>query len=146
MTSSARHSRHLGLALGAALALMPWVAARPTAAPAQGASRTFAGRDLFSAHCASCHGVTGVGNGPVAPSMRKAPPDITGLSLANGGLFPLERVRRVVEGRDVPSHGDREMPVWGDVFRLESGASREVVRERIGAIVEYLRTMQRSHS
>jgi mono/diheme cytochrome c family protein len=117
-----------------------------TAMSAQTARGVQSGRELFNAHCASCHGVAGVGNGPVAVSMRKAPPDITGLSLANGGMFPFERVRRIVEGRDVASHGNREMPVWGDVFRIESGASREAVRARIGLIVDYLRGMQRTHS
>jgi mono/diheme cytochrome c family protein len=116
------------------------------AVEAQATRGASSGQDLFNTHCATCHGVTGVGNGPVAASMRKTPPDITGLSLANGGMFPFERVRRIVEGRDVESHGNREMPVWGDVFRMMDGASRDVVRDRIAAVVDYLRSMQRSRS
>jgi mono/diheme cytochrome c family protein len=123
------------------------IAALAVTLSAQTPRTTQQGRDLFNTHCASCHGVAATGNGPVAASMRKAPPDITGLSLANGGMFPLERVRRIVEGREVEAHGDREMPVWGDVFRaMDGGASRETVRERIGAIVEYLRSIQRRNS
>jgi mono/diheme cytochrome c family protein len=134
-------------ALSACLAACLIVTDGPVRLAAQGPRGLQAGRDLFHTHCASCHGLTGVGNGPAAGSMRKPPPDITGLSLANGGTFPFDRARRIVEGREVEAHGDREMPVWGDVFRaMDGGASKEVVRERIGAILEYLRAMQRRHS
>jgi hypothetical protein len=76
--------------------------------------------------------------------MRRSPPDLTGLALANGGLFPTERVGRIVDGRDVESHGDRDMPVWGDAFKAMSGGhSEEAVRARIKAIVDYLVSIQR---
>ena len=102
------------------------------------------GRELFNTYCASCHGVSGVGNGPAAASMRRTPPDITGLASANGGVFPVERVRRIVDGREVEAHGDRDMPVWGDAFKALRGArSEEDVRARIGAILDYLASIQR---
>jgi hypothetical protein len=44
----------------------------------------------------------------------------------------------------VPSHGDRDMPVWGDVFsRSPEGLTDEAVKTRIEAIVRYLRGIQR---
>lgn len=102
------------------------------------------GRALFNAHCASCHGTSGTGNGPAAASLRRRPPDITGLTLANGGMFPTERLRRIVDGRDIEAHGDRDMPVWGDAFKAMRGdRSEEAVRERIAAILRYLASMQR---
>jgi mono/diheme cytochrome c family protein len=116
-------------------------------APAQNTVQLNEGRELFSTYCASCHGVTGVGNGPAAASMRRIPPDITGLALQNGGMFPAERIGRVIDGRDIESHGDREMPVWGDAFKaLQGGHTEEVVRGRIASIVKYLASIQRQRT
>lgn len=102
------------------------------------------GRSLFYTYCASCHGASGAGNGPVAASMRKAPPDLTGLALANGGVFPTDRMRRVIDGRLIEAHGDRDMPVWGDAFKaIRGGHSEQSVRERIESVLQYLISMQR---
>ena len=61
----------------------------------------------------------------------------------NGGMFPGERVYRIIDGRDVPSHGDREMPVWGDVFRMTPSSSAIAgVKARIDAVVRYLEGIQ----
>ena len=98
------------------------------------------GAQLFRTHCASCHGVTGRGDGPLSVQLRRMPPDLTQFTRRNGGVFPSERVYRIVDGRDVASHGDREMPVWGDVFKL--GASGNAVKDRIDAIVRYLAGIQ----
>jgi mono/diheme cytochrome c family protein len=109
----------------------------PTTAPGDPGSR------LFRAHCASCHGVTARGNGPLAENLRRPVPDLTKYTARNGGVFPRERVYRIVDGRDVPSHGDREMPVWGDVFIATRGSEPPAaVKERIDAIVRYLEGIQ----
>jgi len=99
------------------------------------------GGRLFRTHCASCHGPTGRGNGPVADHLRRMPPDLTQYTRRNGGVFPEALVHRIIEGGEVPSHGNREMPVWGDVFRV--GASAAEVTARIEAIVRYLAGIQR---
>lgn len=105
---------------------------------------TLDGRQLFRTSCASCHGPTGQGNGPMAPALRKPPADLTQIAAKNGGVFPTERVRRIIDGRDVISHGDPEMPVWGDAFKTSrDGYSEESVRARILAIVRYLESIQR---
>jgi mono/diheme cytochrome c family protein len=102
-----------------------------------------AGTQLFRTYCASCHGVTGHGDGPIAGEFRKVPPDLTKYSARNGGVFPSERVRQIIDGRGVPAHGNREMPVWGDAFRSGRGAlSAEGVTARIDAIVRYLKAIQ----
>jgi len=98
------------------------------------------GSRLFRAYCASCHGATGRGNGPLATQLRRVPPDLTQFTRRNGGMFPSERVHRIIDGRDVPSHGDREMPVWGDIFKI--GSSGPDVKARIDAIVRYLAGIQ----
>ena len=110
-------------------------------APSTGSNDT--GSQLFRTYCASCHGTTGGGNGPVAEQLRRTPPDLTKFTTRNGGVFPRERVYQIVDGRDVPSHGDREMPVWGDAFRRErSGSSADAVKAMIDAIVRYLEGIQ----
>lgn len=100
------------------------------------------GSRLFRTHCASCHGVTGRGNGPLADQLQHVPPDLTKYTSRNGGVFPRERVYRIIDGRDVASHGDREMPVWGDVFKSGGAASPDDVKGRIDAIVRYLEGIQ----
>jgi mono/diheme cytochrome c family protein len=102
------------------------------------------GARLFSEYCASCHGAGGTGNGPMADRFRQRPPDLTLYTSRNGGVFPSERVARIVDGRDVPSHRDREMPVWGNAFRSSpAGLSPDEVKARIAAIVAYLEAIQR---
>ena len=101
------------------------------------------GSQLFRTYCASCHGATGRGNGPLAEQLRHVPPDLTQFTKRNGGMFPSERVHRIIDGRDVASHGDREMPVWGDVFReVRGGSSAAAVKARIDAIVRSLAGIQ----
>lgn len=108
-----------------------------------GAARIAMGGQLFSTYCASCHGANARGNGPLADKLRRTPPDLTKFTTRNGGMFPSERVYRIIDGREVPSHGDREMPIWGDAFRhSRDGFSAESVKARIDAIVAYLEAIQ----
>ena len=101
------------------------------------------GAEIFRERCASCHGASAKGNGPMALLMRKPTPDLTQFAKQNGGVFPSERVRRIIDGRDVPSHGDRDMPVWGDTFKRASrDASDDAASARIAALVRYLQSIQ----
>src|SRR4029453_2311867 len=61
------------------------------------------GARLFRTHCATCHGLSGRGDGPLAAQMRKVVPDLTKFTIRNGGLFPTDRLERIVDGRDLPS-------------------------------------------
>jgi len=98
---------------------------------------------VFRAYCASCHGVSGRGDGPAATEMRHVPPDLTKFSTRNGGVFPSVKLSRIIDGRDVTSHGDREMPIWGDAFRsVAGGMTTEQINSRIEAIVRYLASIQ----
>jgi mono/diheme cytochrome c family protein len=112
------------------------------AAPSPARASQLSGADLFRTYCASCHGVNGTGSGPLAGQLRRSPPDLTRYAVRNGGVFPVERVRRIIDGRDVGVHGDRSMPVWGDVFKRESRAGDDTAAARIEALVTFLRSIQ----
>lgn len=76
----------------------------------------------FVNYCASCHGVDGRGNGPLAPSLKIAPSDLTAISKKNKGNFPYTLIRKTIESTELGlarAHGPREMPVWGPVFAQE---------------------------
>ena len=87
-----------------------------------------------------CHGRAGRGDGPMVAQLRKAPPDLTKYTARNGGVFPAERLRRIIDGRDVSAHGDPAMPVWGDVFRRTAGDT--AARERVDALVTFVEGLQ----
>ena len=112
------------------------------AAPAFAAEDT--GARLYFNHCAACHGDDGEGTGPVASSMRVAVPNLRALAQRNGGVFPMDAVTAYVDGRGVVgAHGDRQMPIWGDVFRgPEQGTAQRTVRRRIAAVVEFISMLQ----
>jgi mono/diheme cytochrome c family protein len=99
------------------------------------------GAQLFRAYCASCHGENAGGSGPISAQLRNAVPDLTTFSARNGGVFPAERVRQIIEGRGPAAHGDRSMPVWGDVFRRQTADADGAMR--IDSIVAFLRSIQR---
>jgi len=104
------------------------------------------GGAYYYRYCAACHGEGGKGDGLVAKALQPPPADLTRISERRDGRFPIEELMANIDGRtgDVPAHGLRDMPMWGE--RLGDGipeARREgVVRGRIRAIVEYLRTLQ----
>ncbi len=73
----------------------------------------------YIAYCASCHGVDGTGNGPLADTLKVRPTDLTVISKKNDGRFPYTLLRKTIEGKELGlarAHGPREMPVWGPVF------------------------------
>ena len=102
------------------------------------------GARLFFNHCAACHGDAAEGGGPVAAAMRVTVPNLRTLATRNDGAFPAEAVRAYIDGREsVAAHGDRQMPVWGDVFRgPEQATSQRTVRRRIDALVQFIETLQ----
>jgi mono/diheme cytochrome c family protein len=110
-------------------------------APPARSAEPMSGAQLFRTHCASCHGETAGGAGPISAQLRNAVPDLTTFSARNGGMFPAERVRQMIEGRGPTAHGDRSMPVWGDVFRRQGADAAAAIR--IDSIVTFLQSIQR---
>ena len=137
-------------------------------APGKRASRE-PGKALFSEYCASCHGVSGNGDGPAAPALKIPPADLTTLAARNKGQFPSLRVMQAIKaGPSVPAHGSEIMPVWGPIFlrgdnadaaaqappQTPAGVAEEgeqqgrhgptaaEVQLRIYNLMEYVRTLQ----
>ena len=112
------------------------------------------GRVEYERNCIMCHGSTGRGNGWIVPFLRYPIPSLTQLKNNNGGVFPVEQVRRVIDGRkQIGLHGPRDMPVWGQVYytkakkELGSGYGPadddDYVRARILALIDYISRLQK---
>jgi mono/diheme cytochrome c family protein len=128
-------------ALGAGLATVP---SKGVAGQKDSPAYSVSGSYTYRTYGASCHGERGKGDGPLAESLRFHPPDLTQLARRNGGDYPEEMVRRIVDGRrPIEGHGGPDMPVWGDAFKnAETGFDNEKVRLKIESVVDYLKTLQ----
>jgi mono/diheme cytochrome c family protein len=100
------------------------------------------GRRIYLERCASCHGLTGEGDGPVAPALTTPPANLRRLSERFGNPLPEDQVARFIDGRaEVKAHGPRDMPVWGARFYAETH-NESAVRARIAKLVAYLQSIQ----
>lgn len=129
----------------AAIACLAW-----SAAAAQETQEMSYGEAEYFNSCAVCHGVDAEGDGPMTDVLMKRPADLTRLAQRNGGNFPYQRVFAMIDGRFVvPSHGEREMPIWGRQFleddqKVYGPAGGEIVTaERIHNLVGYIESLQR---
>ena len=111
------------------------------------AAETDAGKQMYLQYCGSCHGADGKGNGPVAKQLKIKATDLTLLRKKNKGVFPLDDVMATIDGRRiVKGHGERDMPVWGEVFLTEKEKKKypeltSLLKAKI--IAEYVATLQR---
>ena len=108
------------------------------------------GKREYDSNCIACHGKDLKG-GAYVDFLKVTPPDLTLLSKKNGGVFPLERVYAVIDGRqEVKAHGPRDMPIWGRDYQIKAGEHyvdmnydpEAFVRGRIFALIDYLNRMQ----
>jgi mono/diheme cytochrome c family protein len=101
------------------------------------------GPALYQAYCSSCHGKDAKGSGPMAPSLKVAPSDLTRITARNGGKFPLMHIQKIISGEEhtAPAHGSREMPVWGPIFS-EVARDQDLGRVRIDNLARYIRDIQ----
>ena len=101
------------------------------------------GAALYKAYCATCHGTDGKGFGPMTEWLKIKSPDLTRLSIREGGKFPLARVQRVIAGEEnvTSGHGTREMPIWGPVFSKVT-RDEDLGPMRVYNVAKYLETMQ----
>jgi mono/diheme cytochrome c family protein len=104
------------------------------------------GRTLYVRYCASCHGRSGRGDGPVAGALGEKPTDLTQLATRHGGTFPFVDVCEAIDGtRTLRAHGVSEMPVWGEIFDSDTASPLEqqiLAGGKVMTIARYLRTLQ----
>ncbi len=116
------------------------------AGSAAAAENAASGSQIYANNCASCHGPTGEGNGPVAAVLNVNVPNLRNLAERNHGVFPTADVRAYIDGRNLPAaHGDRYMPIWGAEFGWGGkgkAATEKLIAERIDAVVDYLKKLQ----
>jgi nucleotide-binding universal stress UspA family protein/mono/diheme cytochrome c family protein len=122
------------------------VLAVPTLARAQDPPmvQTTPGGEVFRTYCATCHGTSARGDGPLASSMNRKPSNLTEIAKRNGGLYPSELVFRTIDGRNpVRGHGGPDMPVWGDAFaKSREAGDADRVKAVIQSLVNYLESIQ----
>ena len=117
-----------------------WLAPQNLWAEDQG--KAVLGKHTYRSYCATCHGAEGKGDGSIAEYLNVKPSDLTVLSKNNGGEFPAERARTIIDGREkVKGHGTGEMPAWGDAFLTISDNEQEVA-EKIDQLVHFLESIQ----
>ena len=104
------------------------------------------GQENFERLCAACHGVSGRGDGPVAAEIIKDVPDLTRIAERNGGQFPRQLIKNIIDGRwRIDAHGTQQMPVWGYEFYIAEGAdafSEVRVSKILDELVNYIESLQ----
>lgn len=79
------------------------------------------GRQIYLERCASCHGLSGEGDGPVAHALTTPLANLRRLSERFGNPLPEDQIARFIDGRaEVEAHGPRDMPVWSARFYAET--------------------------
>lgn len=128
---------NLGLLLALTVSSM-FGQATPTEKPQDNAATIAMGAELFSQHCAVCHGNDLTGNGAF-PKPYRVPPDLTTLAKRHGGKFPDEYVSKVLRnGATLPAHAPAEMPLWSATTAL----TKEQKEERIRNLTEFIKSRQ----
>jgi mono/diheme cytochrome c family protein len=118
------------------------------ACQARSAVPEYDGATLYRGYCASCHGLEGRGDGPVAPAMNYVIQDLRTIQARNGGVFPRQMIKEIIDGGGMRAvHGTCDMPVWGWAFYLaESRIGEEKPKKfaaaRISALADYLESIQ----
>lgn len=104
------------------------------------------GKAVFTQYCATCHGVSGTGGGPLTEMITAKVPDLTQISARNDGNFPMLEIIHIIDGRTgLRGHGG-PMPVYGAVFASESFdqefGSVIYTRAKILSLAYYLESIQ----
>lgn len=143
--------------MAAVVAAVSLCTASTVLAQAKPQARVDFGELEYKSSCAVCHGPKGKGDGPYMKWLVKPPTDLTTLAKANGGVFPIQRLYGVIDGRGTTAigpHGSREMPVWGARYSAEANSlyyhaevpgpydTEALVRARVLSLVEYLNRLQ----
>ena len=70
----------------------------------------------------------------------------TRIAQRRGGHFPVVEITAVIDGRtEVPAHGQRDMPVWGERFGTIVGhdvLGEAVIESHLQLLIAYLQAIQ----
>ena len=123
---------------GRVLVLLTFLA---TVASTARAAESTSGALLYRRYCASCHGIAGKGDGPVAPALKIPPTDLTRLDAG------IPELMRQIDGRStIGAHGTSQMPVWGEVFEgafIHEPHRRRTALQHVQALAEYVHGLQK---
>ena len=106
------------------------------------------GEELFQELCATCHGVSGKGDGPAARALAKPVSNLTALASNNDGVFPMKQVEDSITGKSqIVAHGTIDMPVWGQRFEelrpdWKLNRRKALARQRIYNLALYIESIQ----
>jgi mono/diheme cytochrome c family protein len=102
------------------------------------------GKVMFKQYCASCHGIDGKGQGPLASMLKVPPANLTTLAKRHEGKFPYDYVSNVLRFGPGPSilHGSSDMPTWGPIFQYLDKNDEGAVKQRIKNLCNYLASLQ----
>lgn len=107
------------------------------------------GEKVYEANCEVCHGISGKGDGKMAPTLDPAPADLSTISRRNGGAFPVSAVLTKIDGYATDDSVRAAMPEFGAILsgelvpvETEDGVMTPTPRD-LAALLEYLETLQR---
>lgn len=127
----------------ACVGLLAFLPASAGAQEADVANLIERGKRSYLLHCGACHGVEGAGDGAIAAYLKVELSDLRHISAVAGGEYPFDDVYDIIDGRDVPGHGTRAMPVWGPAFKgLDPEADKKVIKEKVVELVYYIKSIQ----
>ncbi len=107
-------------------------------APAADALPVDRGRYLYALHCATCHGGSGLGDGPSGQALLYPPSDLTRVAERRGGVFAAAKIAAHLNGQiPHPSHGSADQPIWGPGLQLGDAGTGE-----LQALLRFLETLQ----
>jgi mono/diheme cytochrome c family protein len=109
------------------------------------------GKQEFENSCGVCHGMDAKGSGFLTASLKVVPTDLTLLAKKNGGVFPVDSISRVIDGRtEIAAHGSRDMPIWGMRYAVNAAEhnfdapydQEAYIRNHILNLTDYLYRIQ----
>jgi len=105
------------------------------------------GQVIFAKECSVCHGRAGDGAGSASLGLGAPPPDLTGLTARNDGVFPRAFVQRFVLGQIEKEHPDAAMPEFGTVGLAhvypDGSRAGEVSGADMAALLDYIESLQK---